>query len=276
MLASSLNTCGSLPSGLRDLCLSRFFKHFLPPSQRISFPCSRPSSWSLVPRILTAGLTNKNGDAELQGPWFSPWLFEKILVSIQQKVHNFFTLPDVLLVAALVVLHVLRQIELSVGFGFPNFIAAHLDSVLIPPGLLNPCFPSLVHFLLMLDFCQEQLVHPHRPPTSFALQGRMDHSGSWRRWSLTISQFSWTSLRSWTVPVEYFQLGPLTKSSLLKSMFVILPFALFLPMSILNSNPFNFVNLCCGASFFFDFLNKCSWMSFLIQDDLHLLLPLFH
>lgn len=34
----------------------------------------------------------------------------------------------------------------------------------------------------MLEFCQEQLVHPCGPPITFASQGRMDHSRSWMGW----------------------------------------------------------------------------------------------
>lgn len=65
MLANFLSTCGCLPSGLRDLCMSNLFKCSLLPSQRVSFPCSRHSSWCLVPGILKAGLISKNRDAEV-------------------------------------------------------------------------------------------------------------------------------------------------------------------------------------------------------------------
>jgi len=134
----------------------------LPPSQRESLPCCRPSSWSLVPAIWKAGLMSKSRGAEFMVSFIFSMTFCKGSHSHSAAGNIFFSLPfaaTVPVAALLFALHVLCQIQLPVGFGFPNLIPANLDSVCIPPGLLDSCFPSLVHFHLMLEFCQETLVH---------------------------------------------------------------------------------------------------------------------
>lgn len=78
------------------------------------------------------------------------------------------------------------QIQLWVGFGFPDPITAHLDSVSI--------FPLGAHLFsvsfIMPEYCQELLARPCWPPFTSAQLPPCgnDHFGPWTRWSLKVNQ----------------------------------------------------------------------------------------
>jgi len=75
---------------------------------------------------------------------------------------------DTLVEAFLVARHVAHQIQLQTGFGFPKPTPASLDSVSV--SLLGhlSLLPYLACICFMVEFSQELLVRPCRPPAAFA------------------------------------------------------------------------------------------------------------
>lgn len=68
--------------------------------------------------------------------------------------------------AFLVALHIPLQVQILVGFGFSNAIPA--CSVSLYSSQVTCLYSHLLLcFLYMSEFCQELLVHPHRPPATF-------------------------------------------------------------------------------------------------------------
>jgi len=84
---------------------------------------------------------------------------------IQQWAHVSPSLPFVACVLTEVVFDIPHQIQSQLGFGFPDFISACLDSVsicfLVYLSLLLP----FVCFLSVFEFGQELLAHPHSSPS---------------------------------------------------------------------------------------------------------------
>jgi len=95
----------------------------------------------------------------------------QILCPIQQLIHIF---PSLLFTAGvpvqafLLVFHISCEIQLHVGFIFPNPICPSSDS--ISTFLLGyvTLLPPLVHFSFMSEFSQELIAYPCRSPTTFA------------------------------------------------------------------------------------------------------------
>lgn len=86
-------------------------------------------------------------------------------------------------------LHIPRQIQFQVGFGFSIPIPVCLDSV-SKFLLIYTCFHPL--YASSLCVCQYLLVHPCRPPaTSFGWL-EWTRPWAWRMWSLKIIPLSWT------------------------------------------------------------------------------------
>lgn len=192
-------------------------------------------------------------------PWPSPWLFVEVLVSIQQQTHIFLSLPFatvaavVPVVALFFALHVLCQTELPMSFGF---LISLLHTWTVSLFLLGawPMFPNSCILPFYVGVLSGAVCSSMQ--ASFASQGWMDHSRSWRRWSLKVSQLSWNCSH-----------GTLLSRSLKKvlsyEVYRCDPAICLDPPSILNSNLSSFMNLwCCGASLFFVFIYKFNWCIF--------------
>lgn len=105
-------------------------------------------------------------------PWPSSYtLSHQVLCLIQQQtlLLHFPFAKEWPAEALLVTLHIPCQIELQLGFSLHNYISACSDNVsIVVQGHLTLLQP-LVCLLLMPEFSQELIVHPHRLPHNFLL-----------------------------------------------------------------------------------------------------------
>ena len=131
---------------------------------------------------------------------------------------------------------------------FVRFNSRWALAFLIHPCMLRQCLhipPSspalllpLVCFIFMFKFSQELLVHPWRPPDTFAWLPAhwLSHSWAWRTWLLKTNQIYQYILFSGTVSHMSLPSRSLNrpKSVLLKSRVAIQQFALLPPLRTLN------------------------------------------
>lgn len=159
-IASSLHTCGSIPLGPMDLCLSIPFKCFL------RWPCSG-EKWFL-PLVSRAWACWK--PKKVFGTLVFAVFCHQVSWPIQQQAHNFpdiSSAADVFPSVLLVAFHHSHEIQLHLDL---SFLSVPLNPQTVPLhflGHLSQLLP-LAHFCFMFEIFWEFLVHPCRAPATLA------------------------------------------------------------------------------------------------------------
>ena len=139
--------------------------------------------------------------------------------------------------------------------GFDTFLTMSVcsDSVSIFLTDYLTLIPLSVYFIFRSEFCQELPVNPHRPPGIFAWLPVLWNGLFLRRWSLNITQLSWTPLAFRVLSHGTLSSGFLKrpKPAVLKARVVVLVFCLALS----SQDPEFYHLLVAGSKAAFDFHN---------------------
>lgn len=156
-LASFLSTCGCMPSLLAaSFPCSRLICLFQGPEipERQILPVRTEAQWALSTSAISMPAVTVCCASHSAGPC-CPYSSEVVDIPVE---------------AFLIAFHVPHCIQLQMGFGVPNPITAHLDSVSIPPG--SPVPATISCYVLIDEFCQELPVHLCRCPDSTRWDGQ--------------------------------------------------------------------------------------------------------